>query len=30
MIALAAPMDVGQVVCDMPLIYQKFFFKRYI
>jgi predicted alpha/beta-fold hydrolase len=30
LIALAAPMDVGQVVRDMPYIYQKFFVKRYI
>jgi hypothetical protein len=30
LIALAAPIDVRQVVCDMPFIYQNFFVKRYI
>jgi predicted alpha/beta-fold hydrolase len=30
LIALAAPMDLKQVVSDMPYIYQKFFVKRYI
>lgn len=30
LIALAPPIDVRQVVCDMPFIYQNFFVKRYI
>ena len=30
LIALAPPIDVKQVVCDMPFIYQNFFVKRYI
>lgn len=30
LITLAPPIDVRQVVCDMPFIYQNFFVKRYI
>ena len=30
LIALAPPIDVRQVVCDMPFIYQNFIVKRYI
>jgi hypothetical protein len=30
LVALAAPLNVGQVVKDMGSVYQKFFVKRYI
>jgi len=30
LVALAAPLNVGQVVADMGSVYQKFFVKRYI